>query len=55
MTRGVIAAATVFCLGVVALLYGFVGATEALKTILVGNGLVLTAIGATWLAVELFA
>ena len=53
MTRGVIAAATVFCLGVVALLYGFVGATEALKTILVGNGLVLTAIGATWLAVEL--
>jgi hypothetical protein len=36
-------------------LYGFVGASEALKSILVGTGLVLTAIGVTWLAVELFA
>jgi len=55
VTRAVLAAAAVFCLGLTALLYGFVAASEALKTILVGNGLVLTAIGATWLAVELFA
>ena len=47
MTRAVLAAAVVFCLGLTALLYGFVAASEGLKTILVGNGLVLTAIGAT--------
>jgi hypothetical protein len=53
--RTVLAAAAVFCLGLIVLLYGFVGASEALKSILVGTGLVLTTIGATWLAVELFA
>jgi hypothetical protein len=47
VTRAVLAAAAVFCLGLAALLYGFVAASEGLKTILVGNGLVLTAIGAT--------
>jgi hypothetical protein len=55
VTRAVLAAASVFCLGLIALLYGFVGASEALKSILVGNGFVLTALGATWLAAELFA
>ena len=55
MTRGVFGATAVLCLGLIALLYGFVGASEALKSILVGIGLMLTGIGATWLAVELFA
>jgi ABC-type uncharacterized transport system permease subunit len=55
MTRGVFAAAAVFCVGLIALLYGFVGASEALKSILVGIGLMFTGVGATWLAVELFA
>jgi hypothetical protein len=54
MTRAVLAAA-VLCLGLFCLLYGFAGTSEALKSIFVGTGLVLTAIGATWLGVELFA
>jgi hypothetical protein len=38
--RTVLAAAAVFCLGLIVLLYGFGGAGEALKSILVGTGLV---------------
>lgn len=53
MTRAVFAAA-VFCLGLFGVLYGFASTSEALKLIFVGTGLVLTSIGATWLAVELF-
>ena len=54
MTRAVLAAA-VLCLGLFGLLYGLASTSEALKLIFVGTGLVLTSIGATWLAVELFA
>jgi hypothetical protein len=45
----------VLCIGLLGLLYGFTTTSEALKLICVGTGLVLTSIGATWLAVELFA
>ena len=54
VTRTVLAAA-VLCLGLFGLWYGFANTSEALESIFVGTGLVLTAIGATWLAVELFA
>jgi hypothetical protein len=54
VTRAVLAG-SVLCLGLLGLLYGFASTSEALKLISVGTGLVLTSIGATWLAVELFA
>jgi hypothetical protein len=53
VNRAVLAAA-VLCLGLIGLLYGLAGTSEALNSIFVGTGLVLTSIGAMWLAVELF-
>jgi hypothetical protein len=52
--RRTILAAVVLCLGLFGLWYGFASTSEALKLIFVGTGLVLTSIGVTWLAVELF-
>ena len=54
MTRTVLAA-VVLCLGLFGLWYGFASTSETVKLIFVGTGLVLAPIGATWLAVELFA
>jgi hypothetical protein len=53
--RTVFAAAAVLCLGLFGLWHGFASTSEALRSILVGTGLVLTSIGAVWLAVEFFA
>jgi hypothetical protein len=52
--RRTVFATVVLCLGLFGLWYGFASTSEALKLILVGTGLVLTSIGVTWLAVELF-
>jgi len=54
VTRTVLAA-VVLCLGLFGLWYGFASTSETVKLIFVGTGLVLAPIGATWLAVELFA
>jgi hypothetical protein len=60
VTRTVLAAAAVLCLGLLflglfALSYGFTDTSEALQLMLFGAGLVVTSIGAMWLVVELFA
>jgi hypothetical protein len=54
IVRRTVLAVAVLCLGLFGLWYGFASTSEALKVIFVGTGLVLTSIGVTWLAVELF-